>query len=205
MSISDIAWHCINNEVLCLQFSKILLSCFKFLFYLEFLLQISILFRISKLFQYLMYILAKFNTFSRSWKPILKFNTVLILRGNPVLCICLNICVLIILFLFPYCLLGLPLALVKLVTWIFCLILSPFFGICFEVPSTYCMYIYLISKLLHFVTSVSSSLEMYSFTNLIRWSLLLHAAILFWCRKKRQWLQIFLWILLFETSFDRHL
>ena len=38
----------------------------------------------SILFQYLMYILAKFNTFSRSWKTILKFNTFSILRGNPV-------------------------------------------------------------------------------------------------------------------------
>jgi len=32
-------------------------------------------FGISILFQYFMYILAKFNTFSRSWKPILQFNT----------------------------------------------------------------------------------------------------------------------------------
>ena len=47
---------------------------------------ISFSFRISILFQYLMYILAKFNTFSRSWKTILKFNTfslLSILRGNP--------------------------------------------------------------------------------------------------------------------------
>jgi len=49
-------------------------------------LEISLSFRISILFQYLMYILAKFNTFSRSWKPILKLNTssiLSILRGNP--------------------------------------------------------------------------------------------------------------------------
>jgi len=32
-------------------------------------------FRISILFQYGMYILAKFNTFSRSWKPTSQFNT----------------------------------------------------------------------------------------------------------------------------------
>ena len=32
-------------------------------------------FRISVLFQYFMYILAKFNTFSRSWNPISRFNT----------------------------------------------------------------------------------------------------------------------------------
>jgi len=44
--------------------------------------------RISILFQYLMYILTKLKTFSRSWKPILKFNTFSILSipyGNPVL------------------------------------------------------------------------------------------------------------------------
>jgi len=32
-------------------------------------------FRISMLFRYFMYILAKFNTFPRSWKPISQFNT----------------------------------------------------------------------------------------------------------------------------------
>jgi len=41
-------------------------------------------FRISILFQYFMYILAKLNTFSRSWKPIPQFNTFSIPRGNPV-------------------------------------------------------------------------------------------------------------------------
>ena len=44
-------------------------------------------FGISILFQCLIGILAKFNTFSRSWKLILKFNTFSILsipRGNPV-------------------------------------------------------------------------------------------------------------------------
>jgi len=35
-------------------------------------------------FQYLMYILAKFNTFSRPCKPILKFNSFSIPCGNPV-------------------------------------------------------------------------------------------------------------------------
>jgi len=42
--------------------------------------------RISILFQYFMHILAKFNTFSRSWKPISQCNTFLILSipcGNP--------------------------------------------------------------------------------------------------------------------------
>jgi len=42
---------------------------------------------ISILFQYLMCILVKFNTFSRSWKPITQFKTFSILlmpRGNPV-------------------------------------------------------------------------------------------------------------------------
>jgi len=44
-------------------------------------------FRISILFQYFMNLLAWFNTFSRSWKPLSKFNTFSILsipRGNPV-------------------------------------------------------------------------------------------------------------------------
>jgi len=44
-------------------------------------------FRISVLFQCFMNLLAWFNTFSRSWKPISKFNTFSILsipRGNPV-------------------------------------------------------------------------------------------------------------------------
>jgi len=43
-------------------------------------------FRISILFQYFMYILAEFNTFSRSWKPISQFNTFPILsipREDP--------------------------------------------------------------------------------------------------------------------------
>jgi len=40
-------------------------------------------FGISILFQYFMYILAKFNTFSRSWKLISPFNTFSIPRGNP--------------------------------------------------------------------------------------------------------------------------
>jgi len=40
-------------------------------------------FGISILFQYLTYILAKFNTFSRSWKPISKLNTFSIPRGTP--------------------------------------------------------------------------------------------------------------------------
>jgi len=56
----------------CFAFSKILLSCFWFLFHL--------------VFSYFLYILAKFNTFTRSWKPMLKFNTFSILsisRGNP--------------------------------------------------------------------------------------------------------------------------
>jgi len=44
-------------------------------------------FRISILFQYFVHILAKFNTFSRSWKLISKFNTFSTLsipHGNPV-------------------------------------------------------------------------------------------------------------------------
>ena len=41
---------------------------------------------ISILFQDLMYILTKFNIFSRPWKPILKINTFSIPRGNPVKC-----------------------------------------------------------------------------------------------------------------------
>jgi len=43
-------------------------------------------FRISILFRYFMCILAKFNTFSNSWKPISQFKTFSILsipRGNP--------------------------------------------------------------------------------------------------------------------------
>jgi len=45
-------------------------------------------FRISILFQYFVYILARFNTISKSWKPILQFNTFSIhtfntLHGNP--------------------------------------------------------------------------------------------------------------------------
>ena len=59
--------HCINNEAFCLQWNSAQL------------LQISFPFRISILFQYLMHILVKFNTFSRSWKPILKFDTFSIL------------------------------------------------------------------------------------------------------------------------------
>jgi len=60
-----------------LSFSKILLRCFK----------ISFPFGISILFQYLMHYLVHFNTFSRSLKPILKFNAFSLLptpRGNPV-------------------------------------------------------------------------------------------------------------------------
>jgi len=41
-------------------------------------------FVISILFQYFIYILAKFNTFSRSWKPISQSNTFSLLRGNHV-------------------------------------------------------------------------------------------------------------------------
>ena len=40
-------------------------------------------FGISILFQYFMYILDKFNTFSRSWKPIAQFNTFSLPRRNP--------------------------------------------------------------------------------------------------------------------------
>jgi len=40
-------------------------------------------FGISILSQYLMYILVKFNTFSRSWKPISKLNTFSIPRVTP--------------------------------------------------------------------------------------------------------------------------
>jgi len=43
-------------------------------------------FRIPILFQYFMYNIAKFNTFSRCWKPISQFNAFSILsipRGNP--------------------------------------------------------------------------------------------------------------------------
>jgi len=75
-SILHIAQHCINNEVLCLQWNSARIF------------EISFPFRIPYFCQYLMHILAKFNTFSRSWKPILKFNTFSILsipRGNPVL------------------------------------------------------------------------------------------------------------------------
>jgi len=66
--------HCVTLHK-CFAFSKILLR------YL-----IAFPFRISIIFQYLMYILAKFNTSSRSSKPILKFNTFSILSipgGNP--------------------------------------------------------------------------------------------------------------------------
>jgi len=43
-------------------------------------------FRISILFQYFMYILAKFNTFSRSWKPLSQFSTSSKPCGNPETC-----------------------------------------------------------------------------------------------------------------------
>jgi len=47
---------------------------------------ISFPFAILILFHFLMHFLANFNTFSRSWKPILKFNTFSIPRGNPKQC-----------------------------------------------------------------------------------------------------------------------
>jgi len=43
-------------------------------------------FKIFLLFQYLMYILVKFKSFPRSWKPVSQFTTFSILaipRGNP--------------------------------------------------------------------------------------------------------------------------
>jgi len=66
--------RCINDELLCFQWNSAQI------------LKISFPFRISMLFQHLMYILAKFNTFWRSSKPILKLNAFSILstmRGNP--------------------------------------------------------------------------------------------------------------------------